>query len=1358
MANVKPKSLLLFLLVLVVAESRGSRCPSKCSCFDKRRKSKVDCRSIGLTEVFASEEFPSDMQVLDLSKNNISVIRRGFLDSHSQLEKLFLHRNSIQTLEERAFVGLSKLNRLVLKQNKLVKLKAKAFIGLPNLDALDLGFNKIQSIDKSAFFGFKKLSKLVLNNNSFTTIENGTFDSLTSLRKIDIRNLPLTCDCRLNPFIKFLAKLMPFKELSGSCFGTSTSFKSLLKTNLCDVPPELSIFPENDQVVSVGDSFQMVCKIKDKQNSKLLWEKNEGPIEKGKNILIGTFQPSKFHLERFMNFASVTESVAGIYTCSSFRIGVKSKTIKISVVDASLKMCRRDMIKTDRGPLLWPVAFPGSTMDLDCPSLHQTDVKVMRTCAQDGVWGEVNFGQCPRASLSQKLTKLENSLKRDDFKDIAGVASTLRSLTDPSNFQSYHEVSLAFNVVAGIIRRQTNVPFKTKVLDNMLAIFNNIMDVDEGILYDAERYDRSPSRLGARLELISRRIVDQKLSRVFSNIVIGSVDLKNNVDFQGKTCHVYFKSKDVLQPVGVQCQRRNLNYKNILVSIHVPKTIFENLNSAGLKSENLRVQFLVYKNAKLFPNIISNMTDAVMRGRNVTSSVLAIQMADIKELNLTEPFVMTFATEAGRSPLISHFDFSEKVVGRPWSPNNDCHVNKSSITMTTVDCSRLVNKNLAVMSLLGTGESIVTYPMEAVVYIGAVFASLFILATLITFAAFRNLRFDRDDTLMLMNACLALLVVVTTFAFGIDGVKNNVVCLMVGVFLHFFFLAFLLWLGSYVVCVSRRLEPPKESEEAYNPVLRYYMVSWGVPAIICGITLAGDLKNYRTSKYCWLTESAGLGAFVGPACLLFIVNCVLLVRLHLLLARGSIEPRPSGENSEEERLQGDEPGVLEEAPEPGSQLAAEKSAITLYLVATCVVMSLIYVNFIVAYFLVKSRSVKLAWTLLSYVYALANIALGVSVFSFYCVVRSDVREAWLNAWKRARAKRITCTYPRRALARLWITQPLRRSNAQPQPNGQILLNGEDINLATGKVDSDRQSNITLPSSAALTNDVFVNGRPLSCARVSLLEDADFPPEEAARAGAEVNEVDITEVATSEDGHGRSQGSIHSERRGVSKVPSENTPFPEENLSLPNLSLPCNLFTEVHEETQTDITDGVTSKSESSAPTAIEVPILFPSIDNSAQAYAPTKVVAPAERPTSLSSSSLSEVVPPGRVPNFKRKHSSDSLNSRNESGSIGPRARKYPQLLPQAYLSSSSAISEVQTKDPDPKRQRSSESVNSRGVARNAGPAAGATQRPKNRYKDGREKPEPKAWRGGLGAKIAYVPVPHVSKIHREPSHNETSV
>ena len=92
-----------------------------------------------------------------------------------------------------------------------------------------------------------------------------------------------------------------------------------------------------------------------------------------------------------------------------------------------------------------------------------------------------------------------------------------------------------------------------------------------------------------------------------------------------------------------------------------------------------------------------------------------------------------------------------------------------------------------------------------------------------------DLRYDRDDAAMLMNQCLALIVSIVVFVTGINHVTNVLVCRSVGIVLHYFLLSSLLWIGCSGVCLHRLIRTAIEPEE-YNPVLRYYMISWGMVA------------------------------------------------------------------------------------------------------------------------------------------------------------------------------------------------------------------------------------------------------------------------------------------------------------------------------------------------------------------------------------------------------------------------------------------------------------------------------------------------------------------------------------------------
>ena len=90
---------------------------------------------------------------------------------------------------------------------------------------------------------------------------------------------------------------------------------------------------------------------------------------------------------------------------------------------------------------------------------------------------------------------------------------------------------------------------------------------------------------------------------------------------------------------------------------------------------------------------------------------------------------------------------------------------------------------------------------------------------------------------MLMNHCLALIVTIVVFVTGINHVTNVLVCRSVGVLLHYFLLCSLLWIGCGGICLHRLIRTAIEPEE-FNPVLRYYMISWGRFAyVVCAVLL-----------------------------------------------------------------------------------------------------------------------------------------------------------------------------------------------------------------------------------------------------------------------------------------------------------------------------------------------------------------------------------------------------------------------------------------------------------------------------------------------------------------------------------------
>uniref|UniRef100_A0A672M954 G-protein coupled receptors family 2 profile 2 domain-containing protein n=1 Tax=Sinocyclocheilus grahami TaxID=75366 RepID=A0A672M954_SINGR len=108
----------------------------------------------------------------------------------------------------------------------------------------------------------------------------------------------------------------------------------------------------------------------------------------------------------------------------------------------------------------------------------------------------------------------------------------------------------------------------------------------------------------------------------------------------------------------------------------------------------------------------------------------------------------------------------------------------------------------------------------------------------------------------------------------------------VGIVLHYSSLSTMLWLGVTARNIYKQVsKKPQQAQNAdhapphpaRSPMLRFYLVSAGVPFIICGITAAINIENYGSGEqtpFCWMAWEPSLGAFYGPVGFIVLVTCV----------------------------------------------------------------------------------------------------------------------------------------------------------------------------------------------------------------------------------------------------------------------------------------------------------------------------------------------------------------------------------------------------------------------------------------------------------------------------------------------------
>ncbi|XP_070573505.1 toll-like receptor 2 [Ptychodera flava] len=190
--------------------------------------------------------------VLNLARNQISILKSKEFMALSYLQKLNLEDNVIECIEDFAFVNLGRLQELKLKHNKISNLTRYTFSGLETLQLLDIHGSNIRTLANNSFLPLSKLNVLYLASCTIKSIEQNAFHGLIELQQLYLYD----------------NKLATFS--SHYLSHTPKLFKLHLDTHLLeDVPQDICVHAPLLQVVHIsnnpveilhfGNSFQK-CK------------------------------------------------------------------------------------------------------------------------------------------------------------------------------------------------------------------------------------------------------------------------------------------------------------------------------------------------------------------------------------------------------------------------------------------------------------------------------------------------------------------------------------------------------------------------------------------------------------------------------------------------------------------------------------------------------------------------------------------------------------------------------------------------------------------------------------------------------------------------------------------------------------------------------------------------------------------------------------------------------------------------------------------------------------------------------------------------------------------------------------------
>ncbi|GAB0089194.1 insulin-like growth factor-binding protein complex acid labile subunit [Sergentomyia squamirostris] len=127
------------------------------------------------------------LQVLNLTRNNISIVKSWSDHDLEAVQMIDLRRNQLRELNKNTFRRFPNLTRLNLAVNFIEVLKENSFKYTLNLKYINLGKNLITSINEYTFKGLHKLTHLSLHQNLIRFIDFFAFVSNSHLKSLHLQ-------------------------------------------------------------------------------------------------------------------------------------------------------------------------------------------------------------------------------------------------------------------------------------------------------------------------------------------------------------------------------------------------------------------------------------------------------------------------------------------------------------------------------------------------------------------------------------------------------------------------------------------------------------------------------------------------------------------------------------------------------------------------------------------------------------------------------------------------------------------------------------------------------------------------------------------------------------------------------------------------------------------------------------------------------------------------------------------------------------------------------------------------------------------------------------------------------------------
>ncbi|XP_036762497.2 cadherin EGF LAG seven-pass G-type receptor 1 isoform X3 [Manis pentadactyla] len=242
---------------------------------------------------------------------------------------------------------------------------------------------------------------------------------------------------------------------------------------------------------------------------------------------------------------------------------------------------------------------------------------------------------------------------------------------------------------------------------------------------------------------------------------------------------------------------------------------------------------------------------------------------------LERPVLVEFTlleTEERTKPVCVFWNHSVIVGGTGGWSAKGCELLSRNRTHVTCQCSHMTS--FAVLMDISRREHGEVLPLKIVTYTAVALSLAALLVAFVLLALVQTLRSNLHD--IHRNLVGALFFSQLVFVIGIAQTENPFLCTVIAILLHYVYMSTFAWTFVESLHVYRMLTEVRNIDA--GPMRFYYVVGWGIPAIVTGLAVGLDPQGYGNPDFCWLSlRDTLIWSFAGPIGTVLIVNTVIFV-------------------------------------------------------------------------------------------------------------------------------------------------------------------------------------------------------------------------------------------------------------------------------------------------------------------------------------------------------------------------------------------------------------------------------------------------------------------------------------------------